>query len=185
MGPASRNSGSIGQQKNENSTNRARQIKPAFSLLQLHVEISDFSIQGYCFYPALVLSRDIAHGLATEQPPSCTGGGGWWWNGDIHTGPQHRVGLWCTREFVSEWKSSLPAFGLFLLSNGVVSERNPVTRVHGPPWCLGHSSYHLLNEQINHKFECWCEFSIIVCTWDNRLQWAKPLGSLYLLSPIS
>ena len=25
-----------------------------------------------------------------------------------------------------EWKSSLPTFGLFLLSNGLVSERNPV-----------------------------------------------------------
>lgn len=58
-----------------------------------------------------------------------------------------------------EWKSSLPAFGLFLLSNGLVSERNPVTRVQGPPQCLGYSSYCLLNEQINHKFECWCEFS--------------------------
>ena len=53
-----------------------------------------------------------------------------------------------------EWKSSLPTFGLFLLSNGLVSERNPVTRVQGPPQCLGHSSYCLLNEQMNHKFEC-------------------------------
>lgn len=84
-----------------------------------------------------------------------------------------------------EWKSSLPTFGLFLLSNGPVSERNPVTRVQGPPQCLGHSSYCLLNEQMNHKFECWCEFSIIMCTLDDRLQWAKPLGSLYLLSSIS
>ena len=84
-----------------------------------------------------------------------------------------------------EWKSSLPTFGLFLLSNGLVSERNPVTRVQGPPQCLGHSSYCLLNEQMNHKFECWCEFSIIMCTLDDRLQWAKPLGSLYLLSYIS
>ena len=84
-----------------------------------------------------------------------------------------------------EWKSSLPTFGLFLLSNGLVSERNPVTRVQGPPQCLGHSSYCLLNEQMNHKFECWCEFSIIMCTLDDRLQWAKPLGSLYLLSSIS
>lgn len=84
-----------------------------------------------------------------------------------------------------EWKSSLPTFGQFLLSNGLVSERNPVTRVQGPPQCLGHSSYCLLNEQMNHKFECWCEFSIIMCTLDDRLQWAKPLGSLYLLSSIS